>query len=212
MTMDHPAGRIAGVLRRRAGVLAACVLAGALCTGAGTEPLANERSKRMYDFEHNDQFRAWRSVDDRVMGGISASRFEPTGEGTALFTGEVSLERNGGFASVRSPAESWDLSGYDELVLRVRGDGKTYKLALKTDNNFDGILYQLPFQTRAGEWREVRIALHQLVPTYHGRYVPQAGPLEADRVSTIGFMISDKQAGPFRLEIDWIEARKGSRP
>jgi hypothetical protein len=33
-------------------------------------------------------------------------------------------ERNGGFASVRTEAGNYDLSGHEALVLRLRGDGK----------------------------------------------------------------------------------------
>jgi hypothetical protein len=31
-------------------------------------------------------------------------------------------------------------------------------------------------------------------------------PLNPAKVSSVGFLISDKQAGPFRLEIGWIKA------
>ena len=38
--------------------------------------------------------------------------------------------------------------------------------------------------------------------------LPDVPPLNAAKVSSVGLLISDKQAGPFRLEIDWIKAAR----
>ena len=42
----------------------------------------------------------WLAINDAVMGGLSTGRFSYDPVGHAVFEGEVSLERNGGFASV----------------------------------------------------------------------------------------------------------------
>ena len=44
----------------------------------------------------------WRITDDRVMGGRSQGKFEITKQDTMRFSGNLSLENNGGFSSVRS--------------------------------------------------------------------------------------------------------------
>ena len=51
-------------------------------------------------------------------------------------------------------------------------------------------------------------------PTFRGRRVPHAPNLTGDMVHQIGFMIADKKAGPFKLEVDWIAADRnvGSDP
>ena len=57
--------------------------------------------KTLFDFSTATNAPAWQVVNDDVMGGVSTSRFSVT-NGVAVFRGEVSLENNGGFASVRS--------------------------------------------------------------------------------------------------------------
>ena len=44
----------------------------------------------------------WIIVNDGVMGGLSSSRFTDSDSSFATFNGELSLENNGGFASVRA--------------------------------------------------------------------------------------------------------------
>src|SRR5512143_1635672 len=76
---------------------------------------------------------AWESIGDRVMGGRSTGTFTSTPGGPAVFLGEISLENGGGFASVRSAPGAFDLSRHHGLVLEVRGDGRSYKLSIRTD-------------------------------------------------------------------------------
>jgi glutathione peroxidase len=75
------------------------------------------------DFSRTDT-PAWRSIDDAIMGGVSHSRLRPTDEGTGVFEGELALDNNGGFASVRCAPGPFDLSALAGLELRVRGDGQ----------------------------------------------------------------------------------------
>ena len=147
----------------------------------------------------------WRPIDDGVMGGVSHSRLEAGTEGVA-FTGVVSLDYGGGFASVRSAPRRWPTDGATALALRVRGDGKRYKLTVRTDGGFDGVQYQASFETRAGEWQDVELPLAAFVASFRGRRVPGAPPLEAAAIRTFGLMISEKQAGPFRLELARLAA------
>tara|TARA_B110000196_G_scaffold262804_1_gene234824 strand:- start:34 stop:516 length:483 start_codon:yes stop_codon:yes gene_type:complete len=57
--------------------------------------------KIVFDFTTATNSSAWQIVNDDVMGGVSTSRFQILTNG-AVFSGVVSLENNGGFASVRS--------------------------------------------------------------------------------------------------------------
>lgn len=146
----------------------------------------------------------WQAVNDVVMGGISRSGLTRTGDGTVVFAGDVSLENNGGFASVRTSIGKTDLSSYGGMVVRARGDGKRYRLRLRTDDRFDGIAYQANFDTVLDEWREVRLPFESFAPIYRGRTPRNAPPLDTGKISQIGLMIADKQEGRFRLEIAWI--------
>ncbi len=88
----------------------------------------------------------------------------------------------------------------------MRGDGQRYKLNLKTDTYFDGLLYRVAFATRAGEWQTVRLPFSEFQPSFRGRVVSDAPPLDSSRIASVGLMISDRQAGPFRLEVASISA------
>jgi monofunctional biosynthetic peptidoglycan transglycosylase len=147
-------------------------------------------------------------IDDAVMGGRSWSSFTH-GPGFAVFAGEVSLENGGGFASVRSAPLGLDLSAADGLELRVRGDGRSYKLNLRTERSFDGVTWQARFETVVGEWRTVALPFTAFTPVHRGRPVPGAAPLDRRRVETVGLLVSDRQAGPFRLEVARLSAFTG---
>jgi hypothetical protein len=106
----------------------------------------------LFDFQTATNAAAWQVVNDDVMGGESTSGFRLT-NGAALFQGEVSLENNGGFASVRSLPARHDLAGCEAFAIRVRGDGRGYKFTARTDRSFDSAIYQAVFPTKKGEWR-----------------------------------------------------------
>ncbi len=157
----------------------------------------------VFDFGSTDD--PWPSIDDPVMGGLSRSRMRIE-DGLAIFEGIVSLERGGGFASLRSRPAVHRLEGFDGIALRLRGDGKTYGVRLRTSSRFDGVSYQTKVKTKAGRWIKVRLPWSSFQPVFRGRQVRGYPALDAGAIRTFGFIISDKQDGPFRLEIDRIEA------
>jgi len=157
----------------------------------------------LYRFDTPDAILDWGPVDDVVMGGVSRSTMRHDPAGHAVFEGEVSLERNGGFASVRSRPRDLGAPRVVACVLDVRGDGKRYKLNLRTDELYDGVNYQLPLDAPAGVWSTVRLELASFVPTFRGRVV-DAPKLDPARLRQVGLVISDRQAGPFRLEVRTI--------
>jgi len=148
----------------------------------------------------------WSRINDGVMGGVSRSDISRTDQGTGLFTGVLSLENNGGFASVRTSTGGVDLEGRGGLEAKVRGDGRTYQLRLRTDDRFDGVAYRASFATEDGEWITVRIPFTEFEPTYRGRILRDRGPLDPARVRQLGFMLADKTPGPFSLEIAHVRA------
>jgi len=161
---------------------------------------------KLFTFDTPEPSDPWRIINDTVMGGRSSSRMDVTERGTAVFSGTISLANNGGFAHTRSMAAPYDLAAYDGIVVRLRGDGKMYKVTLRLDRAFDGVMYQAGFPTRAGEWVETRLPFTDFVPTYHGNTLADRPPPDPSKIATIGFIVADKQAGPFRLEIDWMGA------
>lgn len=162
--------------------------------------------KMLLDFQAATNSAAWQVVNDDVMGSLSTSAFRVTTNSMALFTGRVSLENNGSFASVRSVPAQHDLGGCDSLMVRVRGDGRRYKFTVRMDGSLDGANYQCAFDTGKDQWGGHRFALTQFAASFRGHVLTDAPPLDPMRVGSVGFMISDKQAGAFRLEIAWIKA------
>jgi len=162
--------------------------------------------KMLIDFNDADESGTWWIVNDGVMGGLSQSEFKLTGEGTAIFQGNVSLENFGGFSSIRTNPRSFELENHQGLLVRVKGDGKKYQLRLYHDNRFDDIAYRTYFQTQPATWLTIRAPFSEFVPVFRGRIMNNVSPISPEKIKAIGFMISDKQAGPFQLEIDSIRA------
>jgi NADH dehydrogenase [ubiquinone] 1 alpha subcomplex assembly factor 1 len=163
----------------------------------------------LYRFSDADAVARWSATDDRVMGGISQSRLRFDPAGFALFEGVMSLEQNGGFASVRAAAAGPPLPGITHYVVEVRGDGKRYKLDLRTSGRFSAASYQASFATVADNWTTVALPVNSFAPSFRGRRVIDAPPLDAALVNQVGLMIADSQDGPFQLAIRRIavEAR-----
>jgi monofunctional biosynthetic peptidoglycan transglycosylase len=143
-----------------------------------------------------------------VANGIGVSRGgAKLIDGNLHFRGVLSLENNGGFSSIRSGGPTRDLSAAKVIVLRVKGDGRTYRLQLATNAEFrrSRISYQAEFPTKRGEWTEVIVPLASLVPQFRGQKL--AGPtLNRTRIEEIGLSLSDGNPGAFALEVDWIKA------
>jgi monofunctional biosynthetic peptidoglycan transglycosylase len=178
----------------------------AAITSQGDFPAQDTPLKTIFDFTSVSTGKVWNIINDGVMGGLSRSRFEITPDNTAVFSGQVSLENNGGFASVRTVPRDYRLDGYTGIFLRVKGDGNIYSFRVRTDARFDGISYRAKFFTEKDQWIEIRLPFEDFVPTYHGRILSNRPPVDPEKIQQMGFLIADKQKGPFKLIIDWIKA------
>jgi len=146
----------------------------------------------------------WMLVNDNVMGGVSRSNVSFSQEGYMVFSGNVSLDYGGGFASVRSSYENWEIGMFDGFVIKIWGDGKTYQFRCRIGNNFDGVAYRHYFKTNKENWHEIRLPFSKFVPTFRGRILPNVKPLDPKEIRNLGLMISDKQYGNFNIKIAWI--------
>jgi monofunctional biosynthetic peptidoglycan transglycosylase len=147
----------------------------------------------------------WYTVDDVVMGGVSNSHVDIIELNILSFSGSMSLENNGGFSSVRSDWNVIDLSGFDGVLLRVLGDGKVYRLRIRTEETGGDIAYNGAFETTPDKWVQVYVPFANMVPTFRGT-VMDVGQLDITSIGSFGFMLSDKQPGEFELQVDWIRA------
>lgn len=142
----------------------------------------------------------WYIVNDDVMGGKSQSNFT-IHDTTAVFTGQVSLENNGGFAMVKHPTRTLIDSNQKQLHLRVKGDGKRYQIRLKSseDQNY---AYQQTFET-SGEWEDIFLKLSACTPSFRGRALDLPS-FNSHQITEFAILIGNKVEEPFRLEIEFV--------
>ena len=156
-------------------------------------------------FKDKESLKNWISVNDGVMGGVSRGGCKRTENGTLLFSGDLSLDNNGGFASIRTEPRPLNLTGASAIVVKARGDGRTYWAELRTSGQMGASSYRANLPTRKGEWVETSIPLADFKLQAFGRALP-GGAVNPDKVDSIGFTLADKKAGPFELEIEQISA------
>lgn len=177
----------------------------------GSFVMAEDTPQPLFDFNGAAAVKEWQNVNDGVMGGISEGKFKITEKKTLDFFGTLSLENNGGFASVRTKAMKLGLEKGDTIVAKVRGDGREYNLNLYLDKPRMAFSYRATVQTKKDEWIEVKVPLDKFEATSFGRQVKDAGAVKPEEVNALGFLLGDKKAGPFKLEIEWIKVERAAR-
>ncbi|WP_253931568.1 CIA30 family protein [Lewinella sp. W8] len=156
----------------------------------------------LFDFSSEADLSNWRVVDDVVMGGRSDGGLTLSAEGHAVYSGEVSLENNGGFSSLRYQFAPLDVSEFTHLVLRVKGDGKRYQVRAKTDAR--EYASYVDYFTSSGEWETVRIPLREMTPTFRGRRL-NLPDYPGEEMAEFAILIGNKKNESFRLVIDWVK-------
>ena len=142
----------------------------------------------------------WAASDDRVRGGHSTSCLSRTPHGV-LFHGNLDIKALGGagFASQKtvSTEKSWDLSDYDGLELDVQAcDSKRYTVSVTDEipeHRSDGreqsaLIWEADFCPEHID-KVFRVKWSELRPTYRGKEVPVARPLDLSRVRRFRIMI-----------------------
>ena len=159
---------------------------------------------------NDPQITAWQIVDDGVMGGLSKGNFKSNKKnGSLIFAGNLSLENNGGFSSIRSNSLLVDLSAFKGIRIKARGDGRKYKIRLESDARYRlrTVSFQHEFTATKGEWSEVFIPFDKLKASWRGLQLPKK-KFNPKKIQKIGIIIADKNEGPFRMELGWIKASR----
>ncbi len=159
------------------------------------------QSYTIVDFQKNSNPENWTIVDDVVMGGRSSGNFDISDEGYGVFQGTVSLENNGGFSSLRHRFNEISTTPFTKIVLRVKGDGKTFQFRIKA-NSRDYYSYNSYFNT-SSDWENIEISLNEMYPAFRGRSLDIPNFLGGS-IEEVAFLIGNKKAESFKLEIDTI--------
>lgn len=156
------------------------------------------------DFGSN-KITTWESINDGVMGGLSEGEIQFEND-ILKFNGNISLENNGGFASVRSRYRSKDLTDFETVSIRYRSEGQTMGFTLECYRQWYMPDYKVKLPTTNMEWTEVTFYLKDFKEFRLGRYTARV--IDEDllkQVIRLGVITMDKNEGPFQAEIDYIE-------
>lgn len=168
----------------------------------------DSRELKLFDFSQSGDLNDWMIVNDGVMGGLSTSSFRLDKTSTAIFSGNVTTENNGGFASTRCKPKAFKLDEYKGIRLRVMGDGNTYQFRAYTENYADGVAYRHLFETLGGQWQTITIPFNECKPSFRGRILEDVDSIAPSDIQQVGLLIADGQTGSFKIKIKWISAYK----
>ena len=159
---------------------------------------------QIFEFNKSSDLSQWTVVNDGVMGGSSKSNLYINPDGYGTFEGEVSLENNGGFCSVKYDFNTITLDKNKIICLRVKGDGKNYQFRVKTNKSYSHSYVSL-FQT-SGDWQNIEIPVTEFYPSFRGRKLDIPN-YDGSSLEEIAFLIGNKKNENFQLLIDRIEVK-----
>ena len=172
-------------------------------TNRKSKKVSEPNQETLFNFKSEKSGDDWIVVNDNVMGGRSEGGFNIKKK-RLLFSGSTNTN-GGGFSSIRTKPKSLGLANKDGIVLRYKGDGRTYKFGVRMEKS--SVSYRADFKTsKDGKgWEIAKIPFSSLQPSWRGVKLSLSRyPLDKDKIQSIGVMIYDKKDGPFQLHIDWI--------
>lgn len=162
----------------------------------------------LVDLQDAGEVARWTTVNDPVMGGKSTSGIA-FGNGGLVFSGNISLENNGGFASARSP-QNPDIgrraAATKSLRVRAQGDGKTYLLKVGAAGQPWSYIQRFP--TEAAVQRTYELPIEGFKPVGMRLDPAPNAPqtLDPASISQVAVYILDGQQGPFDITMWAIDA------
>ncbi|MEZ9882750.1 CIA30 family protein [Vibrio splendidus] len=160
---------------------------------------ADATGTNMIDFTQASEHQNWTVTNDDVMGGISTGELIYL-DNMSRFRGELSLENNGGFSSVKRSIES-PTHEIDSVELVFVGDGRTYQLRFTTSKDGNRVQYKHDFDTMKGKQFNKAFHFDDFQAVFRGRLLSDAPELKAQDIKQIGFLIADKQPSFFDLDL-----------
>ena len=115
-----------------------------------------------------DSGKYWQYVSDRVMGGVSDGRVDLEKDGEMYYArliGNVSTANNGGFIQLRagvsfanSEKDGKNLQG---VRLNVKGNGETYYIHIRTNENWSPSDYYSAIFKADSEWKMIDLPFNK---------------------------------------------------
>lgn len=158
-------------------------------------------NKVQLNFRDYNHFESIVLIHDTVMGGRSSGTVIRHNDDAVLFTGNLSLENNGGFASAEfkllNPITALNST---QLILHTKPENRTYQLRLKTALIAQGVAYVAEFSADNGQQTFV-FTPDNFSGRYRGNPVLNLPPLHFSDVSHVSIMLADKTPGPFQIAL-----------
>ncbi len=164
---------------------------------------SNNSTMAIIDFQQSQELDNWVIVNDTVMGGRSSARLD-INDSYLSFSGILSLENNGGFASIRRVYNGKAWLSDKPIQIQVKGDGREYQLRFRTKRQVDGVQYVASFRTKADETSVFQFNQSDFVPQFRGRIVRDAPALDFVNIEQVGLMLTDGSPGEFMLLVERI--------
>lgn len=159
------------------------------------------------DFGKNGNAQDWNIVNDGVMGGRSQGQGYFT-DTSLVFNGEVSLDNNGGFASLRSSYQDFDLSAYEKVVIRCKSKGVQFAFTLNIHRQFYLPSFKKRVQTQSDDWETIELQLSDFYAYRLGNQLDyKLDQASLGKIIRLGFITDEKKYAPFEFEIDYVEFR-----
>jgi NADH dehydrogenase [ubiquinone] 1 alpha subcomplex assembly factor 1 len=156
---------------------------------------------------------SWVTVNDTVMGGRSSAALTWNEANHLVWNGNLSLENNGGFVSIRSRDTGSDWSAFDGVEVVLAAAGRDVQVtAQRGDMVVRAGGYRAMVPTQVTGDTKVFIPFSAFVLKRFGRLIQ--GPALQDGLKNIGqwgLLIADKRPGPFTLTLKSIKPARHSK-
>lgn len=159
----------------------------------------------IYNFNNSKIGTNWVIINDGVMGGLSKGQITLNDNGNGVFSGIVSTDNNGGFSLLRHQFKKRNVSEYNSIAFRIKGDKKYYQFRIKS-NKQEYYSYVSNFKS-TGDWETIVIPFKDFEPQYRGRSIDKPNFI-GDAMEEIAFLIGNKTNETFELEIESIKLLK----
>jgi len=158
----------------------------------------------IFDFGRNNDSDNWVIINDAVMGGLSTSQVIEDST-SYIFSGDVSLDNNGGFASLRSPRDIYNLEAFTVMTIRYKSTDRDFAVVLESHNQYYMPYHKQICKSNTDGWSTSEFLLTEFKEYRLGEETGNVIKSKSLReIRRFGIVINDKAAGPFRIEVDYI--------
>ncbi|KAA8497699.1 Uncharacterized protein FVE85_5284 [Porphyridium purpureum] len=136
-------------------------------------------------------------------------------KGNGVLVGKV-FEKYNGVAQAVLKLDQPNLKGFSGVILRVIGDGNTYRIALQCGSTQSaGVSYVASFKTEKSKWATIRLPFSSFIAMSDKQMnlrVRDAEELDRTNIQSIALQYTksqdnpEKESGDFYLAVDYIKA------